>query len=77
MADSVFDARLQVAQYLAEVLVDLADPDESEEDLEEITVALLDASNLLLESMNFEVVSVEDDVITATLRLPSLDEDLD
>lgn len=77
MADSVFDTRLQVAQFFAEVLVDLADLDESEEDLDELTVAMLDASNLLLESLNFEVVSVEDDVITATLRLPSLDEDLD
>lgn len=66
MKDAVAEARLWVVNKLAEVLTDLADdPDEPGEiDLEELHDQMKNVANLLLESLNFEIKSVEDGVAT-------------
>jgi hypothetical protein len=66
MKDAVAEARLWVVNKLAEVLTDLADdPDEpGEVDLEELHDQMKNVANLLLESLNFEIKSVEDGVAT-------------
>lgn len=67
--DSVHAARLRIAKEIAEVLVDLADVPESEPDFEDLSAAMLDAADILLEDLGLEVTAVDDNVIHAILRL--------
>lgn len=69
---NVHEARLGVTRIVAEVLVDLADDGEiSEEDLDDLEVAMLDAASIVLESLAFEVQAVQPDgTVVVHLRLP-------
>lgn len=62
------DVRLWIVNRIAEVLTDLADDDEEDGiDLEEIHDQMQNVANLIIESLNIEIVSSDGKLATVTL----------
>jgi hypothetical protein len=69
------EARLSVAELIRDVLADLAIEDGmSPDEVADLTVAMTDMAEIVLEALQFEIVSVDGDTATATVWLRPDDE---
>lgn len=66
---SIYDTRLAILREIANVLVDLADMDPTDDDFEEFVAAMEDAADIILEALGLDVVTIDADGIHAILRL--------
>lgn len=56
------EARMNILNYISDVLFDLADdPDLSPGEREEVRDAMGDAADMLMDSLDLQVVQIEDD----------------
>jgi hypothetical protein len=65
------EARLAIVEEIAAILLDLTDdPDNtSPEEREALSVAMLDAADIVAEALDLEVVEVVEGVATVTLNI--------
>lgn len=63
------EARLAIVQQISDVLFDLADDGTEEFDVADMVEVMMDAANLLLESLQAEVVGVDDDGVLLRVKL--------
>ena len=72
IAMSVDDARQRVLGVIHDILTDLAVEDELDDtDREETAEMMAGVAEMILDALRFTIVSVDNDIVTAQLRLGS------